>query len=81
LVPAVATEQLVVLGSECLRHEGHLALGTLETLVMPVLLLERQVLVIDRDNLLTFLAVVGEQLVVALHTVGVTLPVDEPVSI
>ena len=41
---AIRAVQLVLLGGEGLVHQGVLAVHTLETLLMPVLLLVRQIL-------------------------------------
>lgn len=62
--------ELVVLVGERLVDERRRTSGTFETLVMPVLLLIRQILEVAGDRSLAFVAHVGEQVFVAFLAVG-----------
>jgi len=73
VIMAVCTEDLVVLGGERLIDERLLALETLETKLVPVVLLVGQILVVGSDGFLALLAVVGEEFLVAGDAVGVLL--------
>ena len=58
------------LGSELFVHETGSALVALEAGLVPVLLLVAQILGVDTDDLATLVAVVGEDTLVTLDTVG-----------
>lgn len=67
VVVTVGTVGLVILARERTVDQRHFAVDTLETVLMPVLVLVRQVLEVGSDGLFAFLAPVGEQLLVALY--------------
>lgn len=73
---AVRAEQLVLLGSEGLVHQGALAPRAVETGLMPVSVLVGQVLAVTADGLPTLLASAGIEGLKACHTVGALLPQD-----
>jgi len=66
VVMAIRAVGLLVLRGERLVDQGDLAVGALEAVLVPVLVLVRQILEVGADDLLAFLAPVGEQLLVAL---------------
>lgn len=66
VVVTVRAVGLLVLRGERLVNERDLAVGTLEAVLVPVLVLVRQILEVGADDLLAFLAPVGEQRLVAL---------------
>jgi hypothetical protein len=81
LVPAVTAEKLVVLGTERLADKRVLAFSTLEALVMPMFILESEILVVDRDDFVTVSASMSELFVITLHAVWMSILVDEPRSV
>jgi len=72
-IVAGAAEDLLHLAAELLVHKRHLALVAEETSLVPVLILVRQVLGVDADDLVAVIAGVGEDGLVALGAVGVVI--------
>lgn len=80
VVMAIGAVQLVVSGGEGLVHQRVGAVHTLEALLMPMLVLVRQVLGVGADGRLAVLAAVGKQVLVALDAVRVLLTQDVAVT-
>jgi len=74
LVVAVAAEDLVQLGTELLVDQRDATLVAQETRLVPVLVLVRQILGVDADDLAALLAAVGEHALVAFDAVRVFIP-------
>lgn len=75
-IVAVAAVDLVELGAELLVYQRDAALGAQEAGLVPVLVFVRQVLRVDTDGLVAFLAAVGEDALVALDAVRVLIAED-----
>lgn len=65
VVMAVRAVSLLILAREWSIDQRHLAVNALETVLVPVFVLVRQILEIGSDCLLALLALVGEQVLVA----------------
>jgi len=72
-VVAAAAVDAVLLRAELLVHQRHLAFVAEEALLMPVLILVRQVLGVNADDGVAVVAGVGEDALVALGAVGVVV--------
>lgn len=80
VVMAVGTVQFVVLARERMINERHLTVAALETALVPVTVLVRQILGIGADWRLAVLAGVGEERLVALNAERLLVSQDVAVS-
>lgn len=80
VVVTVRTIGLLILGGKRLVNQRDLAVGAVETLLVPMLVLVRQILEVGADDLLAFLATVGEQLFVTLDTERFLVPQNVAVT-
>lgn len=80
VVMAVGAVELVVLARERMIDERHLTVAALETALVPVTVLVRQILGIGADGRLAVLAGVGEQRLVALDAERLLVAKDVAVS-
>jgi len=75
-----AAVNTISLGTKLFIHQAGSTFVTKETSFMPMFLLVRQVLGVNADDLATFVAVVGEHVLVALDAVRMIVPQDIPVA-
>lgn len=73
-VVTVTAVDLVELGAELLVDQRDAALGAQEAGLVPVLVLVRQILRVNADDLVALFAAVGEDAFIALDAVGVFIP-------
>jgi len=72
-VVAGATVDPVCLAAELLVHQRRAALGAEEARFVPVLLFVREILRVNADDLAALVAVVGEDVLIALDAVGMVI--------
>jgi len=80
IVVAVGTEDSVILRAERLIHQRDFAHIAEEAVLMPVLVFVGKILRVDTDAFGAFVALVGENLLVAFDAVRVLIPKYVPLS-